>query len=311
MQTLADRLAFFTPALDTQDWPALLQQAATWQLSALELGVGGYPGTAHADALALRNDPQRRQTLRADLAAHGVHHLVLSCHSNPLHPDVPTARQADDLLQATLELANAWEVDTIVTFSGVGGSGSQFNWPIVGWPSEYPRYREAVWQNELIPYWQGINERAREQGVRVALEMHGGFLVHSPGTLLELRRACGPWIGANLDPSHFWWQGLDPLAGIEVLAEAVFHVHLKDWRANPQELALWGFLDPRPMSHTPRAWQFAVPGSGHGDGFWRAFLLRLQAHHYTGLLSLEHEDPDLPPLDGIQQGIDFMRQCMR
>lgn len=152
MQTLADRLAFFTPALDTQDWPALLQQAATWQLSALELGVGGYPGTAHADALALRNDPQRRQTLRADLAAHGVHHLVLSCHSNPLHPDVPTARQADDLLQATLELANAWEVDTIVTFSGVGGSGSQFNWPIVGWPSEYPRYREAVWQNELIPY---------------------------------------------------------------------------------------------------------------------------------------------------------------
>ncbi len=300
-------LGFFTAALPELPLPTVLGLAQHWQLSALELGVGGYPGTAHADALALREEPDERRRLRQLLKDHPIRHLVLSCHSNPLHPDPESARQADQVLHATLELAHEWSVDTVVAFSGAASSGSVLNWPVAPWPEEYPSFRARIWADQLIPYWQGVEKRADQLGVNIALEMHGGFLVHSPGTLLELRQACGNRIGANLDPSHFWWQGLDPLAGIRLLGDALFHVHLKDWQADPEQQALWGLLDPRPMTTQPRAWQFRVPGRGHDHEFWQPFLETLSEHRFTGMLSVEHEDPDLPAREGIAEAIRFIR----
>lgn len=304
---MLSRLGFFTAALPDRSLQSLLEQARQWQIQALELGVGGYPGTAHADALTLREQPDERRQLQQLIRDHGIGHLVLSCHSNPLHPDAAFARHADQLLHATLELAHEWSVETVVAFSGAAGSGSVLSWPVAPWPDEYPEFRARIWTEQLIPYWQGIHERADQLGINVALEMHGGFLVHSPGTLLELRQACGHRIGANLDPSHFWWQGLDPLAGVDLLGEALCHVHLKDWQADPEQQALWGLLDPRPMTTRPRAWQFRVPGRGHDSGFWQPFLDRLVARHFTGMLSIEHEDPDKPAGEGIAEAIHYMR----
>ncbi|MCK9906464.1 TIM barrel protein, partial [Frankia sp. Cpl3] len=81
------------------------------------------------------------------------------------------------------------------------------------------------WEEKLIPYWREWGAYAASHHVRVALEMHGGFLVHTPGTLLKLREQVGEVIGANFDPSHMWWQGIDPVAAIKILGKkkAIYH----------------------------------------------------------------------------------------
>lgn len=306
-KSLTERLGFFTAGLQDRSLDTVLEHSQRWGVTALELAVGGYPGSNHADAIKLLQDHSARQHLQRRLADARLDHLVLSCHCNPLHPDPDKAAHADQLLQATLQLANQLDVDRIVTFSGVGGTNKQLSWPVVHWPNEYPDNWERTWQDQLIPYWQPIARRAKELGVSIALELHGGFLVHSPGTLHMLRTACGSAIGANLDPSHFWWQGLDPLAGIDLLHDALLHVHVKDWLADPEQVALWGMLDPRRMGSSSRAWEFAMPGRGHDAAFWQAFSDRLQAVAYQGMLSVEHEDATVSAIEGIPQTLAFMR----
>ncbi len=301
-------LGFFTAPFQ-DDLSAVLDLARRWQVDALEIGCGGYPGTRHADARHLMNAPEAIDTFEQQLDAAGIRHRVFSCHCNPLHPDPVQADLADQTLRQSMALAHRMGIETVVTFSGVGGQQGQLNWPVMAWPTDYSRYWKEVWETQLIPYWQGIAALAESLDVRIAIEPHGGFLVHSPGTLLMLREACGARIGVNLDPSHFWWQGLDPLVGVQLLGDALHHVHIKDWRVNEREQALWGMLDPRPhVPETSPAWEFAIPGRGHDAGFWQTFLAAVFATGYDGMVSIEHEDPTMDPVTGIERSLDFMRK---
>ncbi|MCD8547824.1 MAG: sugar phosphate isomerase/epimerase [Aeromonadaceae bacterium] len=297
---------FFDAALPEASLAQVLELAQSLGVSQLELGCGGYPGEIHCPRLALLRQPARRQAWLQQIAAADCQVGALACHVNPLHPDPALARLHRQQLSQALELAAALEVPTLVTFSGVGGQGGVPNWPVVGWPYEFADYAQQIWQQALIPFWQGMSRRAQVLGVRLALELHGGFLVHSPGTLLALREACGPALGANLDPSHLWWQGIDPLLAIELLGEALFHVHLKDWQADPQLQARWGLLDGRDERQGPRSWRYCLPGEGHGAEFWRAFVQRLDAQGYSGMLSLEHEAGDVAGPAGISQSLRWL-----
>ena len=240
---------------------------------------------------------------------------ALSCHGNPLHPDPYLARAHDAALQRAILLAAELEIATVVTFSGVAGfqgaeGASQLNWPVLSWPYEQSDYWHRVWRELLIPYWQQKAAFAERHGVRIALELHGGFLVHSPGTLLALRQACGPALGANLDPSHLWWQGIDPLRAIELLGNALYHVHLKDWRADAQQQAMWGLLDPRDERLGERSWRHCLPGRGHDAEFWRSFLLGLKQVGYGGMLSLEHEDGDYSAESSIPSSLSWLHSLI-
>lgn len=285
----------------------LLDFAVQQGLTALELGVGGYPGTAHACAHELLRDASLRQEWRQECAARGLNVAALACHGNPLHPDPERARRWHVDFAAALEAASAMEIPVVVGFSGQPGTGGVPNWPVIAWPDEYAELHERQWREQLIPYWRPLAARAQELGVTIAIEMHGGFAVHSPATLLRLRAACGPALAANLDPSHLWWQGIDPLAAAEYLGEAVVHLHLKDTRFNPVAMNLHGVLDLTPH-HQPqeRAWHFAVPGEGHDASVWRPLLQGLLQRGYQGAFSIEHEAP-LPATEGISRCASFIR----
>jgi sugar phosphate isomerase/epimerase len=152
-----------------------------------------------------------------------------------------------------------------------------------------------------------VAARAQYLGIKLALEMHGGFAVHNPATLLRLRHACGPALGANLDPSHCWWQGMDPLISVELLDQALFHVHLKDTTFNPHAMAQNGLLDSTPFDDLAnRAWHFSMPGEGHDAKVWQSLVTSLQHIGYAGVLSIEHEAP-VAPLLGVPQTLRFMR----
>ena len=56
-------------------------------------------------------------------------------------------------------------------------------------------------------------------------------LVFNPATLERLvERTGATHIGAEMDPSHLFWQGIDPIAAVEHLGDLVFHAAAKDTR---------------------------------------------------------------------------------
>jgi sugar phosphate isomerase/epimerase len=113
------------------------------------------------------------------------------------------------------------------------------------------------WEEKIIPYWKEKAEFAEKHNVKIGLELHGGFSVHIPATLLRLREACGPAIGANLDPSHLWWQGMDPVESIKILGRenAIHHFHAKDTIIDQPNMNRNGLTDMTPYSDMKnRAW---------------------------------------------------------
>jgi sugar phosphate isomerase/epimerase len=240
----------------------------------------------------------------------------LSQHGNPLHPNESLARGFHATWRRTLELAEALEVDTVLAFSGCPGDGpdaSYPNWVTCAWPDDYLELLEWQWSEQVIPYWQRELEVAGAHGVRVAVEPHAGFVVYNPDTALRLRAATGPALGVNYDPSHLFWQGIDPVGAIEQLGRegAIFHVHAKDTLLDPELVRRRGVLETAPFSESERrAWNFSTVGDGHDAATWRAIVAALRSVGYDGAVSLEHEDPLLGADEGVARGVAFLREVL-
>ena len=163
----------------------------------------------------------------------------------------------------------------------------------------------------VIPYWKEAGAYAEEHGVRLGFEMHPGFVVYNPGTLLRLRDAVGPMIGANLDPSHLFWQGIDPIVAIRQLGPAIFHVHAKDTAVDPMNVAVNGVLDYGPYGDVAnRSWVFRSVGYGHDALFWKRFVSALRAAGYDHVLSIEHEDSLASVDEGLSKAIATLKESV-
>ena len=163
-----------------------------------------------------------------------------------------------------------------------------------------------------IDLWKDLGAEAVAAGVeRIALELHPLHLVYNVPTLQRLRDAVGPVIGANLDPSHLFWQQMDPLAVIRALGPAIHHVHLKDTEIVPDQVAIAGVLDQRPFDDpSARAWVFRTAGSVHGHGFWSAFVAALRDVGYDDVVAIENEDAGLTPEAAVERAARFMRSVL-
>ena len=165
----------------------------------------------------------------------------------------------------------------------------------------------------LIPYWKDFVAFAKAHGVnKIALEMHQGFCVHNTYTLKKLREAVGPEIGANLDPSHLIWQGMDPIQVIRALGgEAIFHVHAKDTKIDPINAPIDGTLDARPYNdELHRSWIFRSIGYGHDELFWKDFVSQLRLVGYDYVLSIEHEDSLMSKNEGLVKACDVLKRAI-
>jgi sugar phosphate isomerase/epimerase len=294
------KLGVFTVVFGELPLADALDRVVSLGLDAVEIGTGNYPGDAHAVP-----------GLRREVDARGLEISALSCHGNPLHPDEAFARRSHETWQQTVQLASELGVDTVVCFSGCPGDGpaaAQPNWVTCAWPPEYLEVLEWQWNERAIPYWTEQAAFAREQGVRVALEPHPGFLVYNPETALRLRDACGPEIGVNLDPSHFVWQGIDPLLAVRELRDAIFHVHAKDVYVDRHNTARNGVLDTKHYNRfAERSWSFRSVGYGQGEKFWRDFVSALRIAGYNGVLSIEHEDGLASIEEGLSKAVEVLR----
>ena len=247
--------------LFTDSLPTSFTEALDWVvehgIEAVEIGTGNFSPALHCNLDELLHNEEARTAFTAAIEGRGLMLSALNCNGNLLDPHPARGRASQDVFFKTVELAHKLGLDTIVTMSGCPGdpSGTPYpNWPTHPQQPEYADLDRWQWDEVITPFWEKAGRFAADHGVRIAIELHPGQSVYNTRTMLRLRAIAGPSVGVNLDPSHFFYQGMDPLIVIPALGEKfIFHVHAKDTRLNPSEMALNGGLDCDPCTWLPSA----------------------------------------------------------
>ncbi|MEG2315495.1 MAG: sugar phosphate isomerase/epimerase [Clostridia bacterium] len=309
------KLSVFNPVLAGQPFEAAMKYLADSGVQAVEVGCGGFPGKAHCDPAVLLNDENKLDAFKRVFADNHLEICALSTHGNPVHPDPETAKRFRDDFAGAVLLAERLGVKRIIGFSGCPGGCAEDktpNWVTCAWPDDYPKILDYQWNEVLIPYWREATAFAAAHGIeKIALEMHPGFCVYNPETLLRLRDAVGPLIGANFDPSHLFWQGIDPVAAIRSMGEAIYFFHAKDTKLDPVNCPINGVLDTKSFTReSERSWIFRSVGYGHDMMLWKDIVSALRMVGYDDVLSIEHEDSLMSVNEGLQKAIAFLKQVL-
>ncbi len=310
------KLGVLTALYADRPLEAVLDTVKAAGLDCVEIGAGNYPGSAHIDVAGLLASAARRKEYLSAFRSRGLEISALSCHGNPLHPRADVARASHITYRRTVELAEKLGVSVVNLFSGCPGDSerSRFpNWVTCAWPTDFQDVLKWQWEKKVIPYWKREAAFAARHHVNLGFEMHPGFVVYNPATLLRLREACGDSVGANFDPSHLFWQGIDIETAIGELgrAGALHHVHAKDTAINAANTARNGVLDTTPLDQVARrSWVFRTVGYGHGEEEWKRIVTALRIAGYEGVLSIEHEDALLSIDEGFRKCVAFLRQVM-
>ncbi len=314
------KLGVMAAGLGGMKWEQALDYCNKVGLEAIELPVGAYPGKPFFDPEEVLASPRKQQKIKDDCAKRGLEIVGLAVHGNPVSPVRKVQREHRRAHKTAVRLAPKLGTDVVITFSGCpGGSPDDKmpNWVTCAWPPEFEKIRDYQWNDVLIPFWTRAAKEAAREGVRIAFEAHPGFCVYNPETILKIR-ACGSPIGAdcpsnlgaNLDPSHFFWQGIDPVEAARVLGDAgcIFHVHGKDTGIDAANTRVNGTLDAKSYGDVHhRSWIFRTCGYGHGDEFWKPFVSMLKMKGYDGVISIEHEDCMMSVQEGFEKAVAYLR----
>jgi sugar phosphate isomerase/epimerase len=295
------------PLVDVMDW--LVARAPL--VTQLEVGAGGYAPVGHCDMPALLRDASARAAWQREIEARNLRVCALNVWGNPLHPDATIARKHDADLRDAIRLASLLGVDRVVALAGcpAGAPGDATpHFAGGGWLPYLESVSDAQWERWVEPYWTSIAEFAAAENpeLRVCLELHPGTAVYNVETFNRVA-ACGAAIAANIDPSHFFWMHMDPLAVVEAIGERAGHCHGKDVAFASGPLALNGLLDrrwPRPAAEMP--WNFAVVGRGRPASWWKDFVAALRAHTHVATVAIEHEDPFVAAEDGVAEAAEVL-----
>jgi sugar phosphate isomerase/epimerase len=310
------KLGVMAAGLGGMKWEQALDYCQRVGLEAIEIPVGCYPGKPFFEPEEVLEDSAAQRKIVDDCRKRGLEIIGLAVHGNPVHPDPETARTHAHAHDIAVRLAPRLGTDVVINFSGCPGGGPEDrtpNWVTCVWPNDYGSVLRYQWEKVLIPFWQKKNREAADEGVKVAFEAHPGFSVYNPETILKLRDACGAQLGANLDPSHFFWQGIDPVEAARVLGDeaCIFHVHGKDTGIDPRNTSVNGVLDTKTYADLHnRSWVFRTCGYGHGDEFWKPFLSMLRVKGYDGVISIEHEDALMSVQEGFEKAVAYLRSVL-
>lgn len=308
------KLGVLTVPLSSLTLKESLNYLAKLGVQTIELGCGGFPGTAHCDPTILLSDPSKLKEFKSLIRESEMEISALSCHGNAVHPDPSVAAAAHQAFAQAVRLASELDVSVVNTFSGCPGDSknSQFpNWVTCSWPDDFEKILDYQWNECLLPYWQDASAFAKASGIKVAFEMHPGFCVYNTATLLRIRREVGDTLGANFDPSHLFWQGMNAASVIKELNQAIFHVHAKDCFISDLNTGRNGVLDTRHYSQTlERSWTFRTVGYGHDEQTWKNIISALRMIQYDGAISIEHEDVLMSPKEGLEKAIQFLKPIL-
>jgi sugar phosphate isomerase/epimerase len=318
---MALKLGAYTACLHDRPLEAALDVLKANGLTSVEVNTGGFIPAPHCHVDLLLSSAQARRDYLEVLASHGMELTGLNCNGNPLNPLPAVGPKHADDLRRTIELAGLLGIRNVVTMSGTPGSDPDArypSWVVNPWDGVYLDVLDYQWE-VAAEFWTGIDALARAHGVRIAIEMHPHNLVFSPVTLRRLVDLIGATnVGAEMDPSHLMWQGMDVAASIRWLGPLVFHAAAKDAMITPG-VGIRGVLDTSfervpadaegkvPTGYGfwcsawPRdpAWRFVAVGIGHDIQYWTDFLGALAEIDPDMAVNIEHEDASYSRLDGL------------
>ena len=280
----------------------------------MEVGTAGFFGKAHCDPELLSTDPAARDRFRGLFDQHEVSISALAIHGEVLHPDPAISEPYKRELRATIVLAGQLGVRNLTMLSGLPGAGPEDkhpNWVLYPFPAKALELIEWQWNERLVPYWTEQAAFAKEHGVRFCFEIHPADMCYQPSRLMRLRGDVGDIVGANLDPSHLIWQGMDVAEVVYYLGDAIYSVHAKESEVNQRVARVDGVLETRDWDQEQlRGWNFRTAGWSKSSTWWRGVITALQATGFDGVLSYEHEDALLDPVEGLEKGLAFLRDSV-
>jgi sugar phosphate isomerase/epimerase len=324
------KLGAYTACLHDRSLPETLKILRELDLTGAEINAGGFVPAPHLPIGPLLSAPAAREEYLGLYEQAGVALTGLNVNGNPLNPDPEVGpKHAEDLRQA-ITLASLLGVRRVVTMSGLPAAyagGRAAAWFVNPWDSQYLDALDYQWQDVVIPFWKDIQARASDADVKVCIEMHPQNVVFNPGTLERLATEINAThVGAEMDPSHLFWQGIDPVAAIGHLGSLVYHAAAKDTRINEENCRVYGVLDDRfsrvPAEENPvglggrntmtrwpadASWQFVAVGRGHDQDFWARFLQALHAVDPEMAVNIEHEDTELDQIEGLRLAAENLK----
>jgi len=318
------KLGAYTACLHDRSLDETLKILGELGLTSAEINTGGFIAAPHIPIDDILASTAAAEDYLGRYAQAGITLTGLNVNGNPLNPDPEVGPKHAADLHRSIEVAAALGVKRVVTMSGLPGSDARAtaaNWVVNPWDSQFLDILDYQWNEVAVPFWKDIQARAAAADVKVAIEMHPHNIVFNPATLQRLvEQTNATHIGAEMDPSHLFWQGIDPVAAVKHLGDLVLHAAAKDTRINPDNIKLHGVLDDRftrvPADRSPLnlggrnvlndwpqspSWQFVAVGRGHGvEDFWVPFLRALHDVDPEMAVNIEHEDAELDQVEGLR-----------
>lgn len=308
------KLGLYMDILNDKSFTEALDYAAGLGLDAVEIGTGNFSAAPHCQLDELVKSQAARDEFLGAITERGLTLSALNCSGNLLDPHPERRQRCQQVYYDTVRVARELGLDIVITQSGCPGApdgGTYPNWVTATWPAEYVECGLRQWAEEVTPFWSEAGRFAADHGMKIAIEMHHGMVAYNPRSLLQLRDIAGDLLGANLDPSHLWPQGMEPTVVVQGLAGCIWHVHAKDTGIDPNEAALNGLLEIRPWDQSfERSWAFRTVGYGHDELWWRQFFSALRKTGFDGVVSMEHEDRWMGRLEGLEKSVDFLRPLL-
>ena len=312
------RIGVYSDSLPKLSRRELFRWCAERGVTDVELGVGAWGPwpRPHLDIETIGQNGERDR-LSGELREFGISVSAINAAGNLLHPDAEKRKDAQRRFWAAVDLAKALGVDRVITMSGcpasVGG-GALGVFPC--WATSADDERLFDWQmaNEVGPFWRSVSGRLAKEapGLMVCLELHPGVTIFSTSGFEALAAHVGRNVGLNLDPSHFWWQGIDPVTVVEALGDRIGFSHGKDTLLFPERIRKHGVLHYSPPSDPDKApWHFASVGEGHDINSWVVLLRAMQRAGYDGVVSIEHEDPRYSGEEGTERSIKGLHKILQ
>jgi sugar phosphate isomerase/epimerase len=326
------KLGAYTACLHDQPIAEVLGVLRGLGLDSAEINSGGFLPAPHLPIEQVRASRDARDEYLGLFTSAGVTLTALNCNGNPLDPNPEVGpRHAQDVRDA-IELAALLGVKRVVTMSGLPASdpgGGLPSWTVLPWHSVFLDARDYQWREVAVPYWKDIQARAAGADVKVCIEMHPHNLVYNPATMERLATEINAThVGAEMDPSHLFWQGIDPIAALDRLGGLVYNAAAKDTRINAAA-KVNGVLDDRfgrvrpgepgalslggqyTLSRWPESssWDFVAVGRGHDVAFWSGFLQALHKIDPDMAVNIEHEDQELDQMEGLRRAAETLLEA--
>lgn len=328
---MALKLGAYTACLHDKSLGEALDILKGMGLTSVEVNTGGFIPAPHIPVDALLASATARTAYLEEFSSRGMELTGLNCNGNPLNPLPGVGPKHDDDLRKTIRLAGLLGVDRVVTMSGTPGSDADAkypSWVVNPWDGVYMDVLDYQW-GVAVPYWKEIDALARANDVKVAIEMHPHNIVFNAPTLKRLvTETDATHLGAEMDPSHLMWQGMDVVAVIRDLGPLVFHAAAKD-AAITEGVATKGVLDvdftrvPADAENKTStgigfwvnawpqnpAWRFVAVGQGHDVDYWAEFCAALAEIDPDMAVNIEHEDAAMGQLEGLGHAAEVLKNA--